>query len=322
MANGGYVQSLFHDLLNRSATPSEEDASPGPFETPSQRQALINAIMSGSEYRQQVVTGYYQRYLHRDPDTAERTFWSSHINPSSFDGPVLSGILGGDEYFANAGERFRIPIPALPGASQFFITIDGTPEVTGPGVFNGRIRSPDSELDPGDDRVCHPFDFVPPTVGVFVGSLGVQWPSGSDRYELEGAHDLNSAFWSQVPIPPTDDGTNVTVTIPTTGDQFFTRLRTPPFDRCLQDDVTGDRLAFNSVTGEYRLTRANGEFYAGSAVITLESGTLGLRHDTRDRHLEATLNTAAQQGQVVIETPPGTVRVSVVDGDTTNNDCP
>ena len=154
------------------------------------------------------------------------------------------------------------------------------------------------------------------------GQVVVQWKSGSDSFQPEAKPELNNPFWKNSGLPaPVDNGSFFTVNIPITENQFFVRLG-PVFNTCIKDDTTGDRLALNSMTGSYQLTRANGEIYSGTGALMMTGSLLTLQHSTLDRNLVAHFNSASQTGDASLETPPGTTRVVITDSNTGNNDCP
>ncbi|MBM3881141.1 MAG: DUF11 domain-containing protein [Verrucomicrobia bacterium] len=320
-----YLNALYRDLLDRAASSLERDAFPGPFDTRQRRELPVDSILGSAEYRQQVVTDYYNRYLRRNPDTAEGEFWSRRIDIGAFDGPVLDGLIGSDDYLDRAGQRFRLEIPSLAGNSQQVFVIQATPTVRGPNLFHARVRSEDTELRPSDNRAAANVPIFAPVLEVSpaTGQLSVSRSSGSDRFQAEGTSQLESPFWSHRSVPPAaNNGTLLTVTLPTVGSQrFFVRLA-PVFDRCLQDDTTGDQLAFNSTTGQYRLTRGNGEIFSGTATLAMNGSILTLRHATQDRLFTADLDTDTQRGQASLDTPRGSPRLRIADSNTANNACP
>ena len=246
------------------------------------------------------------------------------VDPGVGDGQIIIGLLASEEYVRNAGDRFLIENTSFSTNYSSTIDLGTTPRFPGEITFHGSIQSPAYDLAPANNQTESRLQIERPRLREFYGTneLALNWPSGTDQFEPEGKAALGGGLWNSAGFPsPADDGSIFSVVIPTTGEKFFVRLR-PVFDRCLQDDATGDQLMFNASSGEYRLTPGNGDVYFGTGIITGTNSSLTLLHDTLDRHFIANFNSGTQSGDASFETPRGTLRVRIVDSHIGDNNCP
>ena len=95
------------------------------------------------------------------------------------------------------------------------------------------------------------------------------------------------------------------------------------FNICLQDDSSPlNRLLINTVTGDYRLC-SNGVTFTGRGKMTIQGGTYALEHYPVDRRVRAMVSSApTKTGNASLQTPPGTIRCTIIDRNTSdNNNC-
>jgi spore coat protein CotF len=99
-------------------------------------------------------------------------------------------------------------------------------------------------------------------------------------------------------------GTVTTVTCTATdasGNKATCSFTVSAFNVCIQDDVTGDNLRFNSVTGAYTYTRCRDKFtLSGTGTARLANGMLSLTDSRPDRKITAGLSTSQLTGRANI----------------------
>jgi len=108
------------------------------------------------------------------------------------------------------------------------------------------------------------------------------------------------------------------------------------FDVCLQDDKTGDRLQFNSTTGDYIFCafptvvagdpgRVNIPWYG---ITTPDTGSVGWsgctitqQHNSTDGRVTAQLDKCTQAGSATVQPASSKITFTITDRDTRNNTC-
>jgi hypothetical protein len=107
-----YVESLFLNLLGHPADPVSLAAFVQIYDNTGDVAKIVNAIMGSTEYRTDLVTGFYHTLLHRAPDAPGlNAFVTSGAPPET----VQEEIIGSPEYLvqANAPEPGSVPEPAV-----------------------------------------------------------------------------------------------------------------------------------------------------------------------------------------------------------------
>ncbi|HQU41918.1 MAG TPA: DUF4214 domain-containing protein, partial [Pirellulales bacterium] len=106
-----FVHNLYRELLGR-----EPDATGQSFwvgldtqlagagTAASAQHALVAGFLGSPEYRQHLVTGMFRDLLDRAPDAGGLQFWTTVLAAGTDEKNVLAGILGSDEYYADAGK--------------------------------------------------------------------------------------------------------------------------------------------------------------------------------------------------------------------------
>lgn len=93
------------------------------------------------------------------------------------------------------------------------------------------------------------------------------------------------------------------------------------FDVCVQDDSNAATvLEWNSISGDYRFC-CNGTIYTGKGTVTKQGSIYTLVHNPVDRRVLGKIDTTQKRGSGSIQSPPGTIRCTIMDRDTTNNAC-
>ncbi|HWO00507.1 MAG TPA: hypothetical protein VNS63_14705 [Blastocatellia bacterium] len=96
------------------------------------------------------------------------------------------------------------------------------------------------------------------------------------------------------------------------------------FDQCVQDDVKGDYVQFNSITGAYVTKQCSTGFTSGGVgTVTTVGSTITLQHFTTGIFNRATVNTATHVGSASIRVVNGlsVVSYNIKDSNTLNNTC-
>jgi hypothetical protein len=96
------------------------------------------------------------------------------------------------------------------------------------------------------------------------------------------------------------------------------------FNFCVQDDVRGDFIRFNSVTGAYVTQQCSTGFTTeGVGVVTTNGSTITLQHFTTGKFNSVTVNTATNTGSAAIRTVNGLsiVAYNIKDTNILNNTC-
>jgi len=142
-------------------------------------------------------------------------------------------------------------------------------------------------------------------------------------------------------IPPSDVNANgtYTTTRTITGVQAGVWNATATvvvFDVCLQDDKTGNRLQFNSTSGDYIFCvfptvvagdpgRVNIPWYG---ITTPDTGSVGwsgctitLQHNSTDGRVTAQLDKCTQAGSATVQPASSKITFTITDRDTRNNTC-
>lgn len=106
--SAGFLGGLYNDLLGRMISPTElaldESALMG--ET---RAQFAGMVLASSEYRQDLVKGWYQQFLHRNADPTALNTFTGELGAGATDQTVISQIIGSPEYFNDAQS---VPEPA------------------------------------------------------------------------------------------------------------------------------------------------------------------------------------------------------------------
>jgi hypothetical protein len=103
---------------------------------------------------------------------------------------------------------------------------------------------------------------------------------------------------------------------------FQTYVTTAGFDICLQDDISGDVLRINSMTGEYQFTKCAGAIVVGGTGKVITKGSiLSLQHLSGDRRVIAMIDGAVKRGDASIRVFSRRATFTIMDRNTANNTC-
>jgi hypothetical protein len=102
---GAWLARLWDDLLGRPPSAAEHEDALGRLvdNTPQRRQAVALGVLAGPEYRTRWVVDLYRRHLGRAVTEVEQNYALSTWRMHGDDENLLVIVLGGDEYFRQAG---------------------------------------------------------------------------------------------------------------------------------------------------------------------------------------------------------------------------
>lgn len=93
------------------------------------------------------------------------------------------------------------------------------------------------------------------------------------------------------------------------------------FDICIEDDSNkANALRFNSSTGEYTFC-TGGNVSSGKGSVSKMGNTLSLQHNDADRRVVARVDTIGKKASGLFQSPPGTTRATIMDGNTADSRC-
>jgi 6-phosphogluconolactonase (cycloisomerase 2 family) len=93
------------------------------------------------------------------------------------------------------------------------------------------------------------------------------------------------------------------------------------FDVCLQDDSNPSTVFLgNSQTGAYRFC-CGGTVFTGLALVTRRGNTVTFQDNAPDRRVLVTDDQSAHRGKASLQSPPGIMKCTIADRNTTNNSC-
>lgn len=103
-ANTRFVHQAYLDILQRQADPIGLRFWAGVLDQGVlTRDQMARAFVTSLEYRAILVAEQYRTFLRRDTDAGGLNFWVNYIGGGGIIEDLKSLILGGDEYFRNAG---------------------------------------------------------------------------------------------------------------------------------------------------------------------------------------------------------------------------
>ena len=100
--NPAFVNALFQDLLGRPADGAALSSFVPQLDAGTTRSAVASAVLSSTEYRQQLVTGFYPRFLRRTADQNGVNFFVNLLASGARDEDVIAEMVASNEYFTRA----------------------------------------------------------------------------------------------------------------------------------------------------------------------------------------------------------------------------
>jgi hypothetical protein len=93
-------------------------------------------IVTSAEYRNDLISGYYQAFLGRGVDAAGLWYWMTQLNAGASDQSVIAGILGSGEFYTDSGGTPDGLITAL-----YTKLLGRAPDVGGLAFWEGQLSS-------------------------------------------------------------------------------------------------------------------------------------------------------------------------------------
>jgi hypothetical protein len=98
-----FVQHVFVQLLARSPSPSELTLYANQLALGSTASDVATELLTTTEYRDDLVGGYIERFLGRTASPGDISFFSGLLGSGATDEEVIADIVGSAEYFNDAG---------------------------------------------------------------------------------------------------------------------------------------------------------------------------------------------------------------------------
>ena|SRR5438552_3650587 len=110
--NAGFLNSLYLDLLNRPIDSASSTFYLNQLGLGATRSDVALSVQSSDEWRGDIVTSYYQQFLHRAPDATGLAAFKSLLSTGT-EQDVIANLIGSQEYFNNVPEPAGISILCL-----------------------------------------------------------------------------------------------------------------------------------------------------------------------------------------------------------------
>jgi hypothetical protein len=98
----GFLSALYQDALDRQVDAIGQAIFAKAIASGATAGQVAEAIFASTEYRQDLVTGFYEAYLDRSPDQTGLNAFVASLGQVSRDEDVVAAMLGSDEYFARS----------------------------------------------------------------------------------------------------------------------------------------------------------------------------------------------------------------------------
>ena len=102
LTDTNFIQQVYLDVLDRPADAAAVAAGLGILASNS-RQVYALSILDSNEYRNDLVSSYYQSYLSHPPTSAEAANGLFFLSSGGTDQQLQATLLGTPEYFADQG---------------------------------------------------------------------------------------------------------------------------------------------------------------------------------------------------------------------------
>ena len=111
-ADAAFLCQVYQDLLGRLPDPGGLSTFNGQLAQGWSRERVANALLTSTEYRQDVIEGWYHTYLGRTADPGGLAHFAGLLGTSASDEGVQAAILGSQEYVTTHGGTAGF-VPAL-----------------------------------------------------------------------------------------------------------------------------------------------------------------------------------------------------------------
>lgn len=127
--NVGFLNLLYEDAFNRPVDKGGEDYYLGKLASGWTRAQVACSVLTGIEYRSELVESYYETYFNRAGDAAGMSYWVGLLYAGKSDQQVIARMLSSAEFFSQIPAA---PIVTTPANAVFTtattFTITGTAE--------------------------------------------------------------------------------------------------------------------------------------------------------------------------------------------------
>lgn len=102
-SNDRWINQIYIDLLGRPADAAALATFGGLLTGGTPRSTVASSVLTSTEYRTRLLTGFFATFLHRAPSAAEVSFWLPAFAANLTDEQIEAQITASPEYFALAG---------------------------------------------------------------------------------------------------------------------------------------------------------------------------------------------------------------------------
>ncbi len=120
----GFLGSLYCDLLHRTIDPTSLATFEQALAAGATRQQVAQQVLSSTEYRRDLVTGFYLSFLHRVPSLSELGVWIGDLQMGATDEHIVTALLSSQEYFNDYNAAPGVLVsPAITGLGVIHVTL-------------------------------------------------------------------------------------------------------------------------------------------------------------------------------------------------------
>jgi hypothetical protein len=116
----GFLSRVYEDVFDRAVDATGESTYGAELNAGMSRTAVAYQILTSPEYREDLVNGFFQEFLHRPADPTGMTFWTNQLSQGTTDQEVIAGIMSSTEYTSRSPNA---PVITKPAAA---LSIEGT----------------------------------------------------------------------------------------------------------------------------------------------------------------------------------------------------
>jgi hypothetical protein len=156
LTDSNFIQQVYLDVLDKPADPTAVAAGLGILASNS-RQVYALSILDSNEYRNDLVSSYYQSFLSRPPGLVDASNGLLFLSSGGTDQELQATLLGAPEYFGDQGDNNTTFVQSLypkllnrPGSSLEvvpFVTLLTTTSTTRMQVASDLLSTTEYEQD-------------------------------------------------------------------------------------------------------------------------------------------------------------------------------
>jgi hypothetical protein len=103
LTDTNFIQQVYLDVLDRPVDPTALASGLGFLGSNSRQMYALTVVLHSDEYRNDLVSSYYQSYLSHTPTSGEAVSGLSFLSSGGADQELQATLLGSPEYFADRG---------------------------------------------------------------------------------------------------------------------------------------------------------------------------------------------------------------------------